>query len=328
MAKALVTGANGFLGSWIVRKLLDEGLDVRIIHRPKSDLSELDGLAVEKFIGDVTDLSSLQKAVQGVDHVFHAAAVIGYKRSDRDMMERVNVTGTANVVKALRNSSVQSLLYVSSVVAVGASLDGKRPLKESDIYNMKPFNFGYFETKHDAERLVLDFCRNTKFKTVIVNPSTVYGPGDAKKGSRKVQVKVAQGCFKFYTGGGVSIVHVDDVVNGIWSAFKKGRSGERYILSGENITIQQLFTQIAQLAGAQPPKTFLPNPVVKTIGKVSDVLESFGLKGPLNSESAYNSILYHWFDHSKAKAELGFKPRPAKEALAASVNWMKEHKII
>ena len=328
MARALVTGANGFLGSWVVRKLLQQGLDVRIIHRAKSDLSELEGLAVEKVVGDVTDLVSLKKAMAGVDHVFHAAGVVGYKRSERITMERVNVGGTDNVLKAIAHSNVENLLYVSSVVAVGASQDGRRPLNENDPYNMRQFNFGYFETKHDAEKLVLNFAKHSKIRTVIVNPSTIYGASDGKKSSRKVQVKVAQGKFKFFTSGGVSVVHVEDVVNGIWSAFEKGRHGERYILSGENVTIKQLFTMIAETAGVQPPTVFLNDTCVKTLGKVSDLLDSVGLKGPLNSESAYNSILFHWFDHSKAKTELGFQPRPAREAIAASVNWMKEHRLI
>lgn len=319
----LITGASGFVGTWLTRSLLAKGETVYVLHRPNSNLEDLSGLRFVSRLGDVTDADSVENAVQGVDTVFHLAGVIGYTRAQRPAMEKVNVGGTRHVVDACRKKGVK-LVYMSSVVAVGASFDG-RPLNEESPYNMHHLNLGYFETKKRAEDLVVDACKKGVLEAVILNPSTIYGPGDAKKGSRKMQIKVARGAFPFYTGGGVSIVSVHDVVQAVLMARDIGRNGQRYILSGENITIKDLFQRIARLAGVKPPSIYLPNFVVHTLGKIGDGLEAIGRKGPISGENAWTSVLYHWFDHSKATAELKFQPRPADKALSESVEWMKQH---
>ncbi len=318
----LVTGASGFVGTWLVRKLVERGDEVHVLHRKTSSLDGLQGLNYVSRIGDVTELKSLQEACLDVDTVFHLAGVIGYSRAARPMMDEVNIGGTQNVIRAIQNERAPKLVYMSSVVAVGASFDGQ-PLNEDSPYNIGHLNLGYFETKRIAEELVIKACKDKLIQATIVNPSTIYGAGDAQKGSRKTQLKVARGSLPFFTSGGVSIVSVHDVIDAILVAQQKGRQGERYILSGENISIQELFRKIAQFAGVQPPKIFLPNPVVHGLGWIGDRLESIGKKGPLNSENAWTAILFHWFEHQKATRELGFNPRPADEALRESVEWMK-----
>ncbi len=322
--QVLVTGATGFLGGWLVRRLLDAGLDVRVLRREKSDLSELAGLKVQHAIGDVTDPKSLMDACNGVDTVFHLAGLIGYSRAARAAMEKVNVEGTSHVIEAVKANKVRKLVHLSSVVAIGASFHGE-VLNEQSPYNIQHLNLGYFETKKAAEDLVKAAFQRGEIDTVILNPSTIYGAGDARKGSRSTQKKVAKGKFPFYTCGGVNVVAVEDVVEAIYQAWQIGRSGERYILSAENMTIKKLFDSIAQEAHVAPPKIYLPNPVVHAIGAVGDILEKMGKKGPLNSENAWTSTLYHWFDSTKAQKELGFKPRPSIEAIRASVKWTEQH---
>jgi dihydroflavonol-4-reductase len=308
----------------LVRELLKRGDEVRVLHRPSSSLEELQGLNFVSRLGDVTDLDSLRDAMTGVDTVFHLAGVVGYSRAMRRLMEDVNVGGTKKVLEAMQQIPRPKLVYMSSVVAIGASYDGS-VLNENSPFNIHRLDLGYFETKKAAEDLVVDACRRGRIEAVILNPSTIYGAGDAKKGSRKTQVKVAQGKFPFYTSGGVSIVSVHDVVAAILRAREVGRNGERYILSGDNITIEALFKKIAVIAGVKPPSIHLPNLVVRGLGKIGDGLEAVGKKGPINTENAWTSTLFHWFDHSKARRELGFKPRPADEALRESVEWMREH---
>ena len=326
--KVLVTGANGFLGSWLTRALIKEGYEVHALVRAESDLSELVGATCEYVYGDITDLESLYKAFEGMDAVFHLAGLIAYKKSDRAMMEKINVGGTANVVEACLEKRVRRLVFVSSVTAVGAGYTEDQILDETSPYNVGPLNLGYFETKHKAERLILKAVAEKNLDCVILNPSTIYGEGDAKKSSRKTQLKVAQGNFKFYTAGGVSIVSVEDVVGAIITALKKGRKGERYILSGENITIQQLFEIIAAEAGVPAPSLKMPNFLLFLLGRIGDALESFGMKGSLSTENAWTATLYHWFDNSKAKKELDFTPRPARDAIRKSVNWIKKNKLL
>jgi dihydroflavonol-4-reductase len=325
MAKILVTGANGFLGSWVIRKLIEEGHQVFSMVRKNSDLSELDRVPTEFIYGDVTDLPSLLSAFQNMDSVFHLAGLIAYKKSDRQKMEKINVGGTANVVEACIERKVRRLVHLSSVVAVGAGYSSDEVLNEESEFNVEKLHLGYFDTKRAAEKIVLKAVDKKRLNAVILNPSTIYGPGDAKKGSRKTQVKVARGEFKFYTSGGVSIVHVEDAVAGIVSAWQKGRNGERYILSGENITIQKLFEIISKNAFVQPPQIHMPTGLLHLLGIFGDLGYRLGLKTSLSQENAWTATMYHWFDSTKAQTELDFRPRPAEEAIASSVQWMKEN---
>ncbi|MGZ3770652.1 MAG: NAD-dependent epimerase/dehydratase family protein [Bdellovibrio sp.] len=326
--KVLVTGANGFLGSWVTKALVAEGHEVYALVRAKSDISELSGVACKYVHGDVTDVHSLLNAFKDMDTVFHLAGVIAYKKSQRSLMDKVNVQGTANVVNVCREYKTRRLVYLSSVVAIGGSFNPKQILNEDSEYNISDLNLGYFETKFQAEKIVKKACEKGEINAVILNPTTIYGSGDAKKGSRKMQLKVAQGKMKFYTSGGVNVVAVEDVVQGILSAWKNGRSCQRYILSGENILIKDLFAMIAEEAGVKPPSHLIPSPLLHTMGAVGDFMESVGLKGSLSRENAYTATMYHYFDSSKAQRELGFKPRPAKEAIHNSVQWMKDHGLL
>ncbi len=326
--KVLVTGANGFLGSWLTKALVQEGYHVDALVRPNSDLSELSGVHCKFVHGDVTDVHSLLEAFKGIDTVFHLAGVIAYKKSQRAAMERVNVLGTQNVVDVCREHKIRRLVYLSSVVAIGAGYSQDQVMNEDSPFNIHDLDLGYFETKHQAEEIVKAACQKSEINAVILNPTTIYGAGDAKKGSRKMQLKVAQGKLKFFTSGGVNVVAVEDVVQGILNAWEKGRSGERYILSGENLLIKDLFRIIAEEAGVKPPTHQLPDSVLHTVGALGDCMEKIGLKGPLSRENAWTATMYHWFDSTKARKELDFHPRSAREALHNSVQWMKENGLV
>lgn len=326
--KIVVTGANGFLGSWVTKALVAEKHDVYALVRPSSDLSDLEGIDVKFVHGDVTDPASLEKAFEGADSVFHLAGVVAYKKSQRALMERVNVEGTRNVIEACRRMKVRKLVHLSSVTAIGAGLTPGDILNENSPFNIASFNLGYFETKRAAEELVREAVWRGEIDAVILNPSTIYGPADAKKGSRKVQVKVARGEFPYYTHGGVNVIAVQDAVEGILAAWKKGKSGERYILCGQNLYIHELFRFIAEAAGQPAPKRALPTWLVFLVGTFGDLREKFGASSSLSLENARTSTMYHWFDNSKARRELGLIPRPAKEAVAASVKWMKENGML
>lgn len=326
--KVLVTGATGFLGSWLTRALVKQGLDVRVLCRPTSDLSELEGLKFDTAHGDVTDLSTVSAAARGVDSIFHLAGLIAYTKSERERMEQVNVIGTENVIAACRHAGVRRLVHMSSVVAVGASLDGAKPLNEGSTFNLSHWNLGYSETKRRAEERVMRAARVGEIDAVSLNPATIYGGGDAKKGSRKTQLKVAQGRFNFYTPGGVNIVAVEDVVEATIKAWQVGKNGQRYILAGENITIRQLFESIAKHAGVPAPKWYLPRAFLLALGQVGDVLETRGKRVSFNSEAARMAVMYHWFDSSKAQKELGLKVTPADIAIGNSVTWMKDQGLL
>ena len=182
--KVIVTGANGFLGAWLTGRLLAEGHEVTALVRKNSDLSELEDKKPHYAYGDVTNKESLQQAFKEQDIVFHLAGVVAYKKSARPLMEKVNVEGTRNVVDVCAELKVPQLLHVSSVVAIGASI---KPvvLNENSAYKISRLNLGYFETKKTAEEIVIKATHEKRINAVCVNPATIYGFGDAKKGSRK-----------------------------------------------------------------------------------------------------------------------------------------------
>lgn len=328
MAKVLITGANGFLGSWLAKHLREKNHEVFALVRPNSDLSELEGINVQFVYGDITQLSTVHKACEGMDSIFHLAGLISYKSADRDKMNLVNITGTQNVIESCVQAGVRRLVHMSSVTAIGAGLDSTQVLNEDSRYNISHLNLGYFETKRQAEELVRTAVKSGSIDAVILNPSTIYGPGDAKKGSRKTQIKVARGEFPFYTSGGVNIVSVRDVVQGIHSAWRNGRTGERYILSGENLLIKDAFALIAQAAGQRPPSIELPEFALHALGIFSDLKAELGFRSSMSRETAYTSTLFHWFDSSKARRELEFDPKPARFAISESVAWMRENGLL
>lgn len=323
--KVVVTGANGFLGAWLTKRLLAEGHEVSALIRGKnSDLSELENTKPNFVFGDITNIESLRHAFKNKDVIFHLAGVVAYKKSARSLMDQVNVQGTQNVVTVCKELQIPQLLHVSSVAAIGASF---RPeiLTEASTYNISNLNLGYFETKKIAEEIVVKAAKDKHINAICVNPATIYGFGDAKKGSRKTQVKVARHKFPFYTSGGVNVVAVEDVIEGILLALKHGKNGERYILANENITIKTLFTKIAGFASVKPPSLYMPNWALHAIGLTGDLLEKIDTHIGVSRENALTATMFHWFDASKAKKDLNFRPTSADQAIENSVRWMKDN---
>ncbi len=314
MSEVLVTGATGFVGSWLTRRLLREGHRVRVLCRSASKLDQDLKRDCEIFIGDITDPKSLITSMTGVSKVYHLAGLVAYTDEMRSQMELVNVKGTENVINACISLQVKELIYMSSVVAIGAS-HNPEVLNENSPYTISDLNLGYFETKRKAEELIVQANRKNNLKVFILNPSTIYGPGDFKKDSRKIQLKVAQGKFPFYTFGGVSVVSINDIVEAAIRVSQLGRSGERYILSGDNITIKELFELIASEMNVKAPWIPLPTPIVRALGRF----------GKLSRESSFTSTMYHWFDNKKAQKELGIQFKSSREAIKDSISWLKSH---
>lgn len=318
----LVTGASGFIGSWLVRKLVHEGHKVKVLCRKTSTFPLIKDISFEKCFGDITDPESIKIALNNVDTVFHLAGYIGYKKKERALMEQINVQGTENIYKLSLLNKVKTFVFLSSVTSIGAGFTPFQILNEDSPYLLSQYNFGYAETKRAAEKIVLQ--KNSDMKAFALNPSTVYGPGDMLKGSRKNQLKVMRGELSFYPHGGVSIVGVHDVVETIYKSVELAEHGERYILSGENLYIKDLFEKIAKLSHSKPPKHQLPPGLLNFLGFMGDY---FTGGRPLDSETAKVIQLFHWYENNKAKNQLEFRPSPIDEVLNSSVQWAKKHII-
>ena len=316
----LVTGASGFIGSWLVRKLKHEGHKVRVLCRKSSQFPLIKDLDFEKAFGDITQPQGLSEAFKDIDTVFHLAGYIGYKKAERPIMQSINVEGTKNIFNLSRSHNIKTFVFLSSVTAIGAGFNPLQILNESSPYLLGPYKFGYAETKREAEDYVLK--TNSDMKVFCINPSTVYGPGDMLKNSRKNQLKVMQGKLKAYPRGGVSIVGVHDVVDAIYKSVELARHGERYILSGENLFIKDLLFKIAEISKSSPPRFQIPGLILNTLGLIGDYLTQ---GKPLDSETARIVQLFHWYENTKAKKELEFQPQPTEVVLDSSVAWAKKH---
>ena len=335
--KVLVTGATGFLGSWLVKQLHFENYEIKILTRPNSNLDALvenklkPGVDFKICGGDILDIKSIKDALIDCNGIFHLAGFVAYRPKDREKLHQINVVGTNNVIKAVQecsNSNPIRMLHTSSVVTMGASYTQNEIRNEDSKFNLAHLNLGYFETKREAESLIKEQCSRNQLNATIINPSTIYGFGDSRKGSRKNQIKVAKGRLKFYTPGGVNVIAVEDCVNGMISAYKKGRIGERYVLCGENLLIKDLFKVIASEANQSPPNILLPKFVLTGLGLVSDIANACGFNLGMSSETAITSSLFHWFECKKAMNELDFKFGPANQAIKKSVDWLKQHGVV
>lgn len=325
--KVLVTGANGFIGTNLTNKLVSEGYEVSVLLRNPKATNDFNSQSIKVFKGDITLPSTLTEAMSGQTYVFHLAGLVAYSKTEKEKLNNINVVGTENILKQASLSGVKRVLVSSSVVAVGASFKPEI-LNEESQYNLDSYHLSYHESKRAMESIIRDYVRAGKIDCVIVNPSTVYGAGDAAKSTRSTQVNVAKGKSLFYPPGGVSVTSVEDVVDGMINAIKKGRSGERYILAGENVLLKDVFRMIAEEAGVKTPAIPLPSFLFKGLALLDDSLSLVGLHGPLPSERAIVATMYHWYDSSKAKRELGYMIRPAREAIAQSVQWMKSHGVL
>jgi len=233
--RVLVTGGAGFLGSHVVRSYVEDGASVRVIGRRGSvpqGISDLPG-HLEIVELDIRDLRpDTSEAFAGQDLVIHAAAQIRAGNLDERVLQRkVNVDGTRNIIDACRQHGVPQLLYVSTCAAIGISGDPKIPADEQFAFNLDDLDLGYNLTKRAAEQLVLA-ANGGLLKTIVVNPGYIFGWDGERYRGRDVIERVFRGPVAICTDGGLSIVHIDDVVAGIRQAAVKGRPGQRYILSG------------------------------------------------------------------------------------------------
>ena len=322
----LVTGASGFVGSAVVRHLLDEGMRVRILVRPTSDRKNVEGLNVEICEGDLRDSASLEAALKGCHALFHVAADYRlWTPRPRDLYLS-NVEGTRNIMRAAGEAGVERIVYTSSVATLGLNKDGT-PADENTRVHLRDMIGHYKRSKFLAEEVVREMVNTDRLPVVIVNPSTPIGPRDIKPTpTGRVIRDAARGRIPAYVDTGLNIVHVDDVAAGHLLAFRRGRIGERYILGGENLRLKEILTRIAALTGRKPPRIQLNQDLLMPFAYLAQGIARLtgGWEPQLTVDGLKMSRKLMFFSSRKAETELGYHARPAQEALRDAVQWFLE----
>lgn len=319
--KVLVTGSTGFIGSQLCRALIVRGDAVRAFHRPSSSLAALESLPVEHVIGDILQPETLLAAMQGVEAVFHVAATLG-RNAAIDPGYLATTQGTHNVWTAARQCGVRRLVHTSSVAALGVP-SGNQPVDERHTWNIRPEWWDYGYAKYRAEMEVQRAVAGG-LDAVIVNPAVVLGPGDLNRISGDIVVQIARRPLPVSVTGGLNVIHVDDVVAGHLAALECGRCGERYILSGENLTHQRFLTLIAQAVGVRPPRGALPGGLVRPLAVPLSWVESLASL-PISGRDLWKAGRYFYFSNAKARSELGVAlDLAATKAIQDAVVWYRK----
>jgi dihydroflavonol-4-reductase len=326
--KALVTGATGFVGAAVARALGAAGWQVRVLVRSGSDRSNLQQLAAEIVEGDLTDVGSLERALAGCVGLFHVAADYRLGARNPEPLYRTNVDGTRNILNAARSARVPRIVYTSSVATIGIPSDGS-PGDERTPVALANMIGHYKRSKYLAEQVAREAAR-AGMSVVIVNPSTPVGPGDIKPTpTGQLVLDAAAGRMPAYVDTGLNIVHVDDVGAGHLLAFERGTAGERYILGGEDMTLQTILAQIAQLVGRKPPRIRLPYAAVLPVAYLAEAFAAVsGRSGRVTLEGVRMSRKRMFFSSGKAVSELGYRWRPPLEAFEDAVRWFRERGVL
>jgi len=321
---ALVTGATGFVGSAVARALLAEGHRVKAMVRPNSDRRNLAGLDAEPVTGDLDDPASLAPALRGCTALFHVAA--DYRLWARDPSEiiRANVEGTLNLKREALAAGVERIVYTSSVAALRVA-GATAPVDETATLLPEEAIGAYKRSKTMAERAVEQMILRDGLPAIIVSPTTPIGPRDIRPTpTGRILLDAARGRIPAFVDTGLNFVHVDDVAAGHLLAFEKGRIGERYILGGENLTLQQLLATIAELAGRKAPRLKLPRAPLMPLAFVAERVAHLTGKEPLLTLDGLRMSRYHmFFTSAKAERELGYRSRSYREGVADALTWFR-----
>lgn len=323
--KALVTGATGFIGGALARRLRSEGHDVRALVRSEAKAVPLRGLGIETAVGDVLHPTSLAEALRGRDVLFHCAALVDLVAPRRKTILNINVQGTRNALEEARKAGVRRVVYLSSVAALGLP-DGV--VADETVPHPGVYGAPYDESKHRSEQVALQYARGG-LDVVLVLPSIVIGPGDPKTGDVIRRLLRQEIPAVPAADGSAGYVHVEDLVDGILLAYRLGRSGERYIFSQANLTHSELLGRISQLSGVPGPRRRIPV-FLAAAGATLLALGSrlVGRNPVITGRTVRLATRRLAYSSDKARRELGWRPRDFQERLAETVTWwMKEEAL-
>ncbi len=322
--RAFVTGATGFLGSHVARVLSEQGADLRLLVRSSSNLKNLEGLKADTASGDLRDPASLEKAMCGCDTVFHVAADYRLWVRDPNEMYRSNVDGTRAILEAARRNGVKRMVHTSSVATIGFQKNGALADEDSPV-SLADMIGHYKRSKFMSEQLALEAGRSG-MHVVTVNPTTPVGEQDVKPTpTGRIVLDFLKKKFPAYVETGLNLVDVRECARGHVAALEKGKSGERYILGGENLTLKQILDRLGKITGLPSPRIKLPYIFAFATGVVDEMVTGRLLNGEpratIDTVRMGSKKMYASSD--KAERELGWKIVPVGDALRRAVDWFR-----
>jgi dihydroflavonol-4-reductase len=323
---AFITGATGFVGSHVARVLAGQGADLRLLVRAGSDTRNIEGLNAERVIGDLRHPASIEQAMAGCDTVFHVAADYRLWVRDPDQMYQSNVEGTRAVLDAARKNRVRRVVHTSSVATMGFTSNGHLADEDSPV-KLESMIGPYKRSKFMAEQLALK-AGASGMDVVVVNPTTPVGEQDIRPTpTGRIVVDFLKKKFPAYVDTGLNLVDVRECARGHLTALEKGKSGERYILGGENLTLKQILDKLAVITGLPSPKVRVPYAMALAAGVVDEMVTGRILgKEPRATIDAVRMGRKKMFVSSaKAERDLGWNPSPVDGALRRAVEWFQTH---
>jgi dihydroflavonol-4-reductase len=326
---AFVTGATGFLGSHVARVLAEQGAELRLLVRASSDLRNIEDLKADRVEGDLRDLASIEKAVSGCEVVFHVAADYRLWVRNPDDMYRSNVEGTRSLLEAARKQGVRRVVYTSSVATMGftsgsASSNGHVADEESPVALADMIGH-YKRSKFMAERVALEAAKSG-VDVVIVNPTTPIGERDIRPTpTGRIVLDFLKRKFPAYVETGLNLVDATECARGHVQALEKGRSGERYILGGENLTLKQILDRLGAITGLKSPTVKLPYVFALVTGVVDEMVTGriLGREPRATLDAVRMGRKMMFVSSAKAERELGWRTVPVDGALRRSVEWFR-----
>lgn len=326
--RVLITGATGFIGSHVARRLIDRGFEVNALVRKASNTLNIQGLPLNVIYGDLEDQDSIRRAMKGCKGVFHIAASYGFWAIDPGQFYRSNVEGTKNIMEAAREVGVEKIIYTSSesTLKINSSQNGD----EMELDSLENLPGSYKKSKLVAEKEVLK-SRDNGLPVIIVSPTTPIGSRDVKPTpTGKIVLDMLNGKMPAYVNTGLNIIDVEDAAEGHILAFEKGKAGKRYLLGNKNLTLKQILDIIGTIAGIRPPKVQVPLWLAKYASYADEFISGkvFRKHPRIPLAAVKTAYKFRHFDCSKSVSELGLPQNPVEDAFEKSIKWFRENDYV
>jgi dihydroflavonol-4-reductase len=323
--KILVTGADGLLGSNLVRELLGRGHSIRAFVQPGRQQKTLEGLSIEKFSGNLLNRDQVEKAAEGCQAIIHCAASTSVWPTRSEIVNTVNIEGTRNIIESVKKNKVDRLIYIGTANSFGFGTK-EIPGVEGNPYKSDTYGLDYMDSKYKAQQLVLQEIKENGLPAVIVNPTFMFGPYDSNPSSGAMIVALYKGKVPGYTTGGRNYVCAKDAAVAIANALTKGRVGECYILGNQNLSYNEVFGKIASTFDVKPPSVAIPSLFAKLYGRIGSLMGILSGKAPAISYPLSRIACdEHYYSPVKAVKELELPQTPVEVGIKESFEWLKEN---